>query len=176
MDKALFEKYINEMKELKKRSAFKDDAPLPVINEEIKEPKPLKETLEPEMEGMGYLIVKVTAVNELYPVGNAKVVIFTGEEENRKIFAEGFTDKSGKTGPFSLKAPAIKYSESPNSSLIPFAYYNILTTAEGFLDTIHLNVQVFDKTTSIQKVNLNSSLSGQENTTIIVNEKPKEEI
>ena len=183
MDKSLFEKYIAEMKEFKKRSAF----PIPAVAEyegaereeatELNQNDSSEETAvqtaeqsTAEMTGKGYLTVSVTSVRELYPVKNAKITVFTGEEGNRRIYAEGVTDISGKAGPFELAAPSIEYSEAPNSSVLPFAYYNILTEAEGFIDTIHLGVQIFDKVTSIQKVNLLAVSEGNENTTIIVNE------
>ena len=176
MDKSLFEKYINEMKEFKKRST------LPVLSEEIKETESLpqeslkKEASPSEMEGFGELLIKVTSVKELYPVPNAVVTVFTGEAENKRLFAKGITDTSGKAGPFSLPAPSIIYSESPNSSLIPFASYNLLTEADGFLDTIHLGIQVFDKVTSIQKVNLFTSLGNEKDTTLVINEESEREV
>ncbi len=185
MDKSLFEKYINEMKELQKRSALPVSYPLPALAEREeateleKEEEPLyteKITETDQMEGIGYLLVNVTSVNDLYPVPNAKVTVFTGDSKTKKIFAEGLTDISGKAGPFLLKAPGIEYSESPNNSSSAFANYNILTSAEGFTDTIHLGVQIFDKVTSIQKVNLLASLDNNENQTIIINELNKEEI
>ena len=185
MDKSLFEKYINEMKEFKKRSTL----PLPAAaeyegaeREDATELNQNEERLEPnlangvsnqeqsQMTGKGYLIVSVTSARELYPVRNAKITVFTGNNEDRKIFAEGVTDISGKAGPFELKAPNILYSESPSSEVLPFAYYNVLTEADNFASTIHLGVQVFDKVTSIQNVNLFSA-DNRENTTIIVNEK-----
>lgn len=185
MDKSLFEKYINEMKEMKKKSAFPNESVVPVLAEreeatelEIEEESENTEKLPDadQMEGVGYLLVNVTSVNELYPVSNAKITIFTGDSDNRKIFAEGTTDISGKAGPFELKAPNIEYSETPNSSFLPFAYYNILTEAVGFVDTIHLGVQIFDKVTSIQKVNLFSAMANKDNSTVIINEINKEEI
>lgn len=183
MDKSLFEKYIAEMKEFKKRSAL----PIPAVaeyegaereeatelNQDDSLEEPIAETTEQnteEMNGAGYLTVSVTSVRELYPVKNAKITVFTGEEGNKKIFAEGVTDISGKAGPFELAAPNIEYSETPDSNVLPFAYYNILTEAEGFIDTIHLGVQIFDKITSIQNVNMFAARQNGENSTVIINE------
>lgn len=187
MDKALFEKYINEMKDMKKRSRFPNDVFTVPTKAEGKDTATLtqvdlltestsKQNTNPP-EGKGYLLVDVTSVRELYPVANAKITVFTGEEDNRTVFAEGVTDISGKAGPFALVAPGIEYSETPNSAVLPFAYYNILTSADGFVSTIHLKVQIFDKVTSIQKVNLLPISNGGENATIIIDEsKDKGEI
>ena len=185
MDKAIFEKYINEMKDMKKRSRFPNDAftiPTKAEGKDAATPTQVdlltestsKQNTNPP-EGKGYLLVDVTSVKELYPVPNAKITVFTGGEDNRTVFAEGVTDISGKAGPFELLAPNIEYSESPNSSVLPFAYYNILTTADSFVSTIHLNVQIFDKVTSIQKVNLLPVSDSGENATIIIDETKKEE-
>ena len=177
MDKSLFEKYINEMKEFKKRST------LPVLSEEAEISKSsvedvvVKREVNPsEMDGLGELLINVTSVKGLYPIPDAVVTIFTGDAENKKVFAKGVTDISGKAGPFPLPAPSIVYSESPDSSLIPFSTYNLLTEADGFLDTIHLGVQIFDKITSIQSVNLLTSLCNEKQTTLIINEETEREV
>ena len=188
MDKSLFKKYIEEMKEMKARSRFANDVfavPVQAEREDAAELTQIDDGLTEntteqsinQMEGKGYLLVDVTSVRELYPVPNAKITVFKGEEDNRTVFAEGVTDISGKAGPFELVAPSIKYFESPNSAVLPFAYYNILTSADGFIDTIHLGVQIFDKVTSIQKVNLLPASNGGEDATIITNEnQTREEI
>lgn len=194
MDKSLFEKYIAEMKELRKRStlpipasaeyngAEREDATelTPFEKTESEETSELTNSLPEQdtdqMTGKGYLVVNVTSVRELYPIPNAKITVFTGEEDNRKIFAQGVTDISGKAGPFELSAPNIEYSETPNSSVLPFSYYNILTEAEGFVDTIHLGIQVFDKVTSLQNVNLFAATANGENSTVIVNEFTEREV
>ena len=181
MDKSLFKKYIDEMKDMQKRSrlpreidvvsggAEREDATELVPN--YSEPaSDYEEQSTAEMTGEGFLLVDVTSVRELYPLQGAKITVFTGDADNRTVFAEGVTDISGKAGPFALSAPAIKYSEEANSEILPFAYYNILTEADGFVDTIHLGVQIFDKVTSIQKVNLLPFLDNGNNSTVIINE------
>lgn len=181
MDKSLFKKYIDEMKQMQKKAVLPTPSPDFVSNaerddaSELPAPKSIPTVVTPElpstdMQGQGFLIVDVTSVRELYPVRNAKITVFTGDSDNRTVFAEGLTDVSGKAGPFVLSAPSIEYSEEANSEILPFAYYNLLTEADGFVDTIHLGIQIFDKVTSIQKVNLLPVQNGQGDSTIIINE------
>lgn len=148
MDKTVFEKYIKEMREMKA-------AAKPVVSYQ----KPQKEaTVSPpnskDMAGIGGLMVNVTSARGLYPVSGASVTVFTGDGDNRKIIAEVITDASGKTPLIPLPAPSVRFSESPDPAERPYAYYNIYTVADGFVENYNYNAAVFDKTTSIQNVNL----------------------
>lgn len=170
MDKSIFDKYIAEMKAMKA-------AAMP--NEEISE---VKETATPvvavnsasnndNMMGMGNLIVSVTAVRGLYPVQNAKVTVFTGEGENEVIITEQLTDRSGRTPIIPLPAPSIRFTEEPNPSERPYAFYNVRTVADGYTDTENYNVAVFDKITSLQNVSLvPTSSTPSQNSPIIIDE------
>lgn len=148
MDKSIFEKYINEMR------AMKAAATLSPISETPPTPKPESSPNHPEMGGVGNLIVNVTSARGLYPVEGALVTIFTGYGEQRKVITEVSTNKSGKTPVITLPAPSSRLSESPEPSNRPYAYYNIHTEADGFVDNFNFNAAVFDKITSVQNVNL----------------------
>lgn len=145
MDKTEFDRYIEEMRAMSRKSAIPEEAALPTVSET---------ELPEEMGGMGYLLVNVTSVRELYPVGNAKVTVFTGSIEDMRKISESVTDQSGKSELFTLPAPPRYLAEDSANQKPTFAEYNILTEADGFLPTINMGAAVFDGVTSIQNVNL----------------------
>lgn len=148
MDKSVFEKYINEMRAMKSAAMPSPILERPAVSQPESEPN------NPEMSGSGNLIVNVTSARGLYPVEGAFVTVFTGSDDEKKIVKEVSTDKSGKTPVIVLPAPSSRLSESPNPSERPYAYYNIHTEADGFVDNFNFNAAVFDKITSVQNVNL----------------------
>ncbi len=171
MDKSMFEKYIKEMREMQSRS-------MPVTEKEqakavAVQTEPLARPTEnnDNMTGSGSIIVNATAVRGLYPVQNAKVTIFTGTADNMKIIAEEFTDISGKTPLITLPSPSSVYTDAPDPSQRPYAFYNIRTVADGYIPTDNYNVTVFDKVTSVQNVSLYPVTSAPEgNRPIIIDE------
>ena len=146
MDKTLFEKYIAEMWEMKRRSTNPPNAVAAV--------SAVRPENNDDMTGEGSLQVRVTSVRGLYPIENALVTVFTGDGDSMKPIAQGTTDESGKTPVFTLPTPAFSLSENPNPTSRPYAYYNIRTVADGFVDTFNYSVSVFDSVTSLQNVNL----------------------
>ena len=163
MDTSDFEKYIREMREMKAKAVLSSN-----YKETEKEPESIQNS--DSMTGKGYLIVNVTSARGLYPVQNAQVTVFTGENGNRLIVAEELTDISGKTPKIELPAPASRYSETPSPAERPYAYYNIHTLADGFRENLNYNAAVFDGTTSVQSVNLEPLTSGVSgNRPIVIN-------
>ncbi len=147
MDKAEFDKYIEEMRRMRAAATIKAVAAEP----------PVKKTSHPnapDMTGEGRLIVNVTSVRGIYPVSGATVRVFAGDEENMEVFFEGITDQSGKTTLIPLPAPAGEYAGTPDPSERPYAFYNIKTSADGFSDNYNYNVSVFDGVTSLQNVGM----------------------
>lgn len=124
---------------------------LPIAAETV---TPKTEENDSEMTGMGGMIVTVTAVRGLYPVKNAKVTVFTGKGADAEIITEAMTDESGKTPVISLPAPSSVYTDAPDPSKRPYAYYNIRTVADGYINTENYNLAVFDNITSVQNVAL----------------------
>ena len=165
MDKSIFDKYIAEMKAMQALAMPN--------NEEMNTPalEPLGEINATDMSGSGSLVVIVTAVRGLYPVRGAKVTVFTGSGQDENKITEVFTNESGKTVPIPLPAPSSDFTEAPNPDERPFAYYNIRTEADGFIESINYNVAVFDKVTSLQTVSLYPVASAPNGTRpIIINE------
>ncbi len=151
MDKTLFDKYVKEMKEMRaialKRNP--DLAAKTVVSQNIVMPADT-----PDMSGNGRLIVNVTTIRGLYPVKNALVTVFKGGVDNMEVVARLNTDESGKTPIFTLPAPPAVLTENPENTVRPYAFYNILTEADGFVDNINYNATIFDGITSLQNVNM----------------------
>ena len=85
---------------------------------------------------------------------NAKVTIFTGNADQMNIIDTAVTDQSGKTKVFTLPTPQKNLSLDSNNATIPYSKYNMLVTADGYIDNIHLNIPVFSGVTSIQRSNM----------------------
>lgn len=166
MDKTLFDKYVKEMKEMRER-ALKGNPSLAVQSESVVMPADT-----PDMSGEGRLIVAVTTIRGLYPVKNALVTVFKGSADNMEVIARLNTDESGKTSVFSLPAPPAVLTESPENTVRPYAFYNILTEADGFINNINYNAAIFDGVTSLQSVNLVPRTQG--NNQPIVNDEYEE--
>ena len=165
MDNELVEKYKKELMRMYRSSPSPRTKPAAVSETPTADPPfPLEQQGE-YSEGMPYnnedssdpngrLTVMVTAVSSLYPVGNAKVTVFTGDYTKPNIIATGFTDQSGKTETFSLAAPTRELSMEPDSGAQPYALYNVLVEADGYADNLHINLPIFRGVTSLQRSNL----------------------
>lgn len=165
MDKTEFDRYIEEMKAMSRKSTFPEETVLPTISETEN-----SEETPDDMNGMGYLLVNVTSVRELYPVENAKVTVFKGSIEDMRKIAELVTNQSGKTELFPLPAPPRALAEDSSNQKPTYAEYNILTEADGFLPTINMGAAVFDGVTSIQNVNLIPKTAYNENDSNVFDE------
>ncbi len=165
MDKSIFEKYIQEMRVMQA-------AAIPVITPEMPQSPPAarveSQPNSDDMTGTGNLIVNVTTVRGLYPIEGAKVTVFTGDNDNMEVISEVITDRSGKTPAIELSAPSIRFSESPDPSERPYAYYNVRTVADGFVENLNYNASVFDSVTSLLNVNLQPLTTGVEGNRPIV--------
>ena len=150
MDKSMIEDYKRQMLDMYR---LQGSAPRNVEND-----APLEETLTKaptvQPDGNGQLIAIVTTLRTLYPVPRAKVTIFRGDIAEPEIIATDYTDESGRTGSFILPAPSREISQNAGSSSVPYASYNMLVEAEGYINNIHLNIPVFSSVTSLQRSNM----------------------
>lgn len=141
MDKSMIERYKSEM--LKQyRLAI---APAPV--------EPVLENSDIN-QSSGRLVGIVTTLRNLYPVPKARVTVFEGTPDNMKVIATDWTDESGRTEIFVLPAPDRAESQSPSDNKAPYANYNMMVEAEGYISNIHLNIPVFSGVTSLQRSNM----------------------
>jgi hypothetical protein len=143
MDKELMEKYLKEM-----MNTYNTVKPTMATATEI--PKSEPQTAP----NVGQLIAIVTAVRSLYPVVGAKVTVFTGTVDSKNIIATAYTDQSGRTEAFILPTPSKQLSLNSQNTQIPYSLYNMLVEAEGYVDTLHLNIPIFSGVTSLQRSNL----------------------
>ncbi len=139
MEKSLIEEYKQKMLNM-----YKGKAVATVSQTQISEPQ----------ENEGYLTAIVTAVRYLYFVPGAKVTVFKGTPENMEIIGTDITDQNGRTEPFKLETPAKALSEDSSNTKPPYALYNLMIEAEGYLTNIHLNIPVFSGVTTRQTSNL----------------------
>lgn len=144
MDKEMIEKYRQEM--MRTYNIAKPTMAIP------NETPPKAE--ENTKGNVGQLIAIVTAVRGLYPVQGAKVTVFTGSFESKNIISTAYTDQSGRTDAFILPTPSKELSLDSQNTQIPYSLYNMLVEAEGYVDTLHLNIPVFSGVTSLQRSNL----------------------
>lgn len=149
MDKSIIEKYKEQM--LKMYGSAKA-----TVVEPVNEPynPPVTEVQPQDDSSTGKLIAIVTTLRSLYPLNNATVTVFTGDYDNMQVIARDTTDQSGRTEEFILKTPSKSISLDSSSTSEPFARYNLLIEAEGYIDNIHLNIPVFSGVTSIQSSNM----------------------
>lgn len=151
MDRSLIEKYKNDM--LKKYGLS--------AAEETTAAAPKK----------GRLSANVTSVANIYPVRGARVTVFTGSPDSMTVLDSAVTDESGKTRDFLLDAPPKSLSMTSGAPALPYTLYNLLISADGFLDNIHLNIPVFSGIAAVQRSNmLPKAVAGGRTDPIIFNE------
>lgn len=151
MDRSLIEKYKNDM--LKKYGSS--------AAEETTAAAPEK----------GRLSANVTSVANIYPVMGARVTVFTGSPDSMTVLDSAITDESGKTRDFLLDAPPKSLSMTSGAPALPYTLYNLLISADGFLDNIHLNIPVFSGIASVQRSDmLPKAVAGGRTDPIIFNE------
>jgi hypothetical protein len=148
MDRDIIEKYKSEMLRMYKKTNKEGLRVAPaIVQSNSPQPK-----ITPQADGK--LVAVVTTVKALYPVPNAKVTVFTGDYENMNVVDTSLTDQSGRTKAFTLSAPLNTLSLDKDNKQIPYALYNMLVEADGYIDNIHLNIPVFSGVTSIQGSNM----------------------
>lgn len=169
MDKSLIEKYKNEMIMLNKKAILQTAAANNPQQGYYEEGKP--DIRDDASDENGRLIAMITYTDRIYPVKNAEVTVFTGSPEDMQIVGTAVTDESGKTEKIELSAPPRSLSQQSGSAALPYALYNMMVKADGFLDNIHLNIPVFRGVTSVQRSDLTPvSIAGGRTAPIIFNE------
>lgn len=96
----------------------------------------------------------VFAARGALPIEDAACTIskvFAGE---RVVLASFVTDSSGQTPVVTLPAPDRKLSQTPGSTVQPYALYDAEVTARGYSDVELRNIPVFDGILSIQRVSM----------------------
>ncbi len=115
-------------------------------------------------DGVGGIQVNVTTLRQLYPVAGATITVFTGTPENPTVIETDVSDRSGKSGVFTLNTPAKVFSESAEPAERPYATYNVAVSADGYIERINMNVPVFSGIISVQGVDLTPVAAAGKNT------------
>lgn len=102
----------------------------------------------------GFILVNVRTGRDSGVVEGARVVITSMINGARIIMATGVTDLSGATQVFELPAPDKSYSQTPTPPVRPYSLFNISVTADGFFNSLSIDVPVFSGITSIQNFNM----------------------
>jgi len=109
--------------------------------------------------GVGYLKISTTTGNGAWPVANASYII---KNKNGEVLYTGLTDANGDSPTYSLSAPDSIYSQSPSSGVTAYALYDVSVRHKGFISIDKIDVQVYDKITTIVALNLEPYLNGQD--------------
>ncbi len=134
MDDALIKKYSDELLAMQKKA-------VPAVGRKYDDSK-------------GGFEVNVTTLLYLYPLEKALVTVFTGPYDDMTVVDTGYTDESGKTERFILDTPAKSSSQSSYASGNAYSSYNLLVQADGYADSVSMDVRVFPGVTSVQKVDM----------------------
>lgn len=109
----------------------------------------------PNLTGVGYVIVNVTTARGAIPLDGAVVRIFNYENggENGSLIVTTKTNSSGRTEKIPLPAPPRSSSQSPGNGR-SYSTYNIDAQYDGYYNQYYINVPIFDGITAIQNVDL----------------------
>lgn len=124
------------------------------------------------MESTGYLIVRVSAAQQAVPVPGALVTVHEPAQPLGPSIASSTTDESGQSDRFSLPAPPIENSESPDMSN-PFDSYTVRISHPDYTTIQVEGVSIFPGITSSLPVSLiPSNLNGAGQTTVQIETGP----
>lgn len=126
---------------------------LGTYNEEINTP-PSYPSEESIGNSHGFIRVNVRTGRDSGSVEGANVAVTATINGNRLILAAGKTDVSGTTRVFELPAPSEIYSQAPDPSVRPYSLFDVSVTADGFFNSISVDVPVFPGITSVQNFNM----------------------
>lgn len=105
-------------------------------------------------ENMGSIRIAVTTLGGTYPIKNATVKLFKGSGQDGDVLDYFETDNSGLTPVIMLPAPEISISFNKNSTVRPYALYNVTVSADGYIDRTLTDLSVFSGVESLLRVDL----------------------
>lgn len=108
--------------------------------------------------GKGILRLQVVSAEGAILIGGAQVTI---SDHYGLVLHRLNTDKTGHIIEVELAAPSIQLTEDPHATHQRFACYNVVATAPGFNTAIYNGVMIFDKSKSIQVIELHPILEGR---------------
>jgi len=119
----------------------------------------------------GSLRVQAFVAGRAFPVSNVKVKVTKEIGGQPYTVAERMTDASGIAGNIILPAPESNLSETPVTTQIPYATYDILIEQPRYVSLLYKDVPIFDSIESIQPVEMRPRIEGMSNDMIVIDEK-----
>lgn len=108
----------------------------------------------PDLSGVGSLIVKVATAGGAVPIERASVIIRGSELDSSGVLLSFMTDRDGLTPKIQLPTVSRSDSQTPSAPKKPFATYNIDVLAKGYYPQYYQNVPIFDGITAVQNANV----------------------
>lgn len=109
--------------------------------------------------GIGFLKISATTGNGVGPVANASYII---KDKSGAVLYTGLTDENGDSPAYSLPAPDVEFSQMPQSRVTPYALYDVSIRQKDFQSVDKIDVQVYDKVTTVVALNLEPYITGQD--------------
>lgn len=107
-----------------------------------------------EYTGRGYLRIRTSSADSALPIPDVVVRVFGTDEENYGVEYMQITDIDGLTGVFTLPAPPLSYSLSPDPAETPYATYRAEVRGSGY-EAVDIDVlQIFDGISGVLPVNM----------------------
>lgn len=129
---------------------------------------PMQERSDP-MASQGSVIARVYTSDAYLPLRGAPVVFTqTDADGNRQLLAIRTTNSSGLTAPLFVSTPDLSQSQSPGSTLLPYATVDIGVSFPGYSSINALGVQIFPGVETIQGLQLQPVSMDERNETVTV--------
>ena len=104
---------------------------------------------------IGYLKIRVTTGENLFPVENAKIKISSTGEPDITLY-ELATNSGGTTDFIRLEAPPFSYSQEPSDNQ-PYSEYNLKISLDGYEERVISGIQIFSGESGIQYIRLDKA-------------------
>ena len=102
----------------------------------------------------GKLRIRAYTAGGALPIKGARVEINGAEEANRSVTYVLTTDSDGITDVITLPAPDTSFSQIPYPSESPYAIYDVVVSADGYLTKEVKRLPVFAGIESFQGINM----------------------
>ncbi len=102
----------------------------------------------------GTLRVRAYAAQGALPVQGAVVRVMGSGEDNRLVAFSSVTDRDGLSELFTLPAPSVDFSLTPDPAELPYSLYDLEVSANGYYTKKIKGITVFSGINSIQLVNM----------------------
>ena len=170
----MIKKYNEEIKKMQKKSKpILDDISIPTQSNDVKQTTDEKTQFQfkndyslpnisqnqmilgqtTNLNGEGYLIVKVTTSNSAAPIQGANVLISFDTPGGEELIKSVVTNQDGETKQISL--PTVSSDESLEPGIRnPYASYSIRVSSDGYFTIDSINVPIFDKEVAVQPLQM----------------------